>query len=67
MQLMAEDTGEFTAAFTEEDIRTNLYEGGLKSWECSIDLVKELASSGISVSRVIEVRTITLDHLRTNY
>jgi len=58
MQLMAEDTGEFTAAFTEEDIRSNLYEGGLKSWECSIDLVKELASSGTSISTVIEVRLV---------
>ncbi|KAF3938499.1 hypothetical protein ABW19_dt0205728 [Dactylella cylindrospora] len=59
MQLMAEDTmssattststpsteaPKFTAAFADEDIRTNLYEGGLKSWECSSDLVKQLAS-----------------------
>ncbi|EWC45950.1 hypothetical protein DRE_04743 [Drechslerella stenobrocha 248] len=47
MQLMAEDTmatgNKFTAAFTNEDIRTDTYEGGLKSWECSSDLVKQLA------------------------
>ncbi|KAJ6257736.1 hypothetical protein Dda_7524 [Drechslerella dactyloides] len=56
MQLMAEDTmaansgttstnDRFTAAFTDEDIRTNTYEGGLKSWECSSDLVKQLAEN----------------------
>ena len=27
----------------EADIKTSVYEGGLKSWECSIDLVKVLA------------------------
>ncbi|KAK6336386.1 hypothetical protein TWF696_001946 [Orbilia brochopaga] len=54
MQLMAEDnmaannstvssSDRFTAAFADEDIRTNTYEGGLKSWECSSDLVKQLA------------------------
>ncbi|KAF3317102.1 hypothetical protein TWF173_000356 [Orbilia oligospora] len=51
MQLMAEDNNpstntnqNFSAAFTDEDIRTNTYEGGLKSWECSSDLVKQLAT-----------------------
>ncbi|KAK6504164.1 hypothetical protein TWF506_002372 [Arthrobotrys conoides] len=51
MQLMAEDNNpstnssqSFSAAFTDEDIRTNTYEGGLKSWECSSDLVKQLAT-----------------------
>ncbi|KAK6532970.1 hypothetical protein TWF281_007137 [Arthrobotrys megalospora] len=51
MQLMAEDNNpstnasqNFSAAFTDEDIRTNTYEGGLKSWECSSDLVKQLVS-----------------------
>lgn len=28
---------------TAEDLRKNIYEGGLKSWECSIDLVDYLA------------------------
>ncbi|EDO18279.1 hypothetical protein Kpol_1039p28 [Vanderwaltozyma polyspora DSM 70294] len=27
---------------TSEDLRKNIYEGGLKSWECSIDLVEYL-------------------------
>ncbi|KAK6342838.1 hypothetical protein TWF718_008221 [Orbilia javanica] len=51
MQLMTEDNNpstnpnqSFSAAFTDEDIRTNTYEGGLKSWECSSDLVKQLAT-----------------------
>lgn len=55
MQLMAEDTGDFNAAFTDEDIRTSLYEGGLKSWECSIDLVRELAESERNDKTVLEV------------
>ena len=28
-----------------EDVRTGAYEGGLKSWECSVDLVKYLAET----------------------
>ncbi|CEP63120.1 protein-histidine N-methyltransferase LALA0_S07e02828g [Lachancea lanzarotensis] len=30
---------------TNEDLRKNVYEGGLKSWECSIDLVETLSTS----------------------
>ncbi|SCU86305.1 LAME_0D05490g1_1 [Lachancea meyersii CBS 8951] len=30
---------------TNEDLRKNVYEGGLKSWECSIDLVDALSDS----------------------
>lgn len=47
-QLMSED-GETNIANTEldilmnEDLRKNVYEGGLKSWECSIDLVSLLS------------------------
>ncbi len=52
MQLMAED-GEQTEAMQSlstqtssllgnADVETNIYEGGLKSWECSIDLVQWL-------------------------
>ncbi|KAK6338223.1 hypothetical protein TWF730_002296 [Orbilia blumenaviensis] len=66
MQLMAEDNNpsadgseNFSAAFTDEDIRTNTYEGGLKSWECSSDLVKQLASDSDdwknSSGRIIEL------------
>lgn len=43
-----------------EDIRTSLYEGGLKSWECSVDLVRHLATiydvdKGAQVKKVLEV------------
>ncbi|EPS40940.1 hypothetical protein H072_5176 [Dactylellina haptotyla CBS 200.50] len=67
MQLMTEDnmassdpnTQGFSAAFTDEDIRTNTYEGGLKSWECSSDLVKQLADDvdtwKNSAGRIIEL------------
>lgn len=32
-----------------EDVRTGVYEGGLKSWECSIDLVQWLSSQDFSL------------------
>lgn len=31
---------------TSEDLRKNVYEGGLKSWECSIDVVDSLSENG---------------------
>lgn len=46
----------------EEDIRTSLYEGGLKSWECSVDLVRHLASlheqTGPESKKVLEVNRV---------
>jgi protein-histidine N-methyltransferase len=47
------------------DVKTGIYEGGFKSWESSVDLVKVLASEGFSVAlangpcRVIEVNQIS--------
>lgn len=32
---------------TNEDLKKNVYEGGLKSWECSIDLVDSFTSNNI--------------------
>lgn len=73
MQLMAEDKldvsvdgegeGEQTeksalAGLGDEDIKTSFYEGGLKSWECSVDLVRHLAGeeeAWAGVRRVLEV------------
>ena len=49
MQLMAEDNGTDiapVAGLDNSDIKTNVYEGGFKSWECSIDLVKFLLDRG---------------------
>lgn len=47
----------------ESDLRPNLYEGGYKTWECSIDLVKYLLDRGprkdlddlVRVNHVIEM------------
>ncbi|RPB17734.1 hypothetical protein P167DRAFT_561370 [Morchella conica CCBAS932] len=52
MQLMSEDplsttttTTAPTALIGTSDIHTSVYEGGLKSWECSLDLVQHLFST----------------------
>lgn len=48
VQLMAEDDGsnisETEPGLGEHDVKTGIYEGGFKSWESSVDLVKVLAS-----------------------
>ncbi|TKA62735.1 hypothetical protein B0A49_08499 [Cryomyces minteri] len=51
MQLMAEDGGgddtdTTLAGIDSSDIKTNVYEGGFKSWECSVDLAKLLLDWG---------------------
>lgn len=48
MQLMAEDEGASSERVNldDSDIRTNVYEGGYKSWECSFDLAKLLLDRG---------------------
>lgn len=45
---MAEDEGGSSVKtdLDDADIRTNVYEGGYKSWECSIDLAKLLLDRG---------------------
>lgn len=47
---MAEDDGSdpnlLAGLNDDSDIRTNVYEGGFKNWECSIDLVKFLLDRG---------------------
>lgn len=49
VQLMAEaedgDSGETEAGLGSHDVKTGVYEGGFKSWESSVDLVKVLAQS----------------------
>ena len=49
VQLMAEEDGnnpnaEAEAGLGQHDVKTGIYEGGFKSWESSVDLVKVLAS-----------------------
>lgn len=48
LQIMAEDGDDATAAtgLDDSDIKTNVYEGGFKSWECSFDLAKLLLDRG---------------------
>ncbi|KAJ1331134.1 protein-histidine N-methyltransferase [Microdochium nivale] len=63
VQLMAEDDSEaaLESGLGTHDVKTGVYEGGFKSWESSVDLVKTLASSRSLVSatdrasRVIEL------------
>ncbi|KAE9373232.1 hypothetical protein N431DRAFT_456021 [Stipitochalara longipes BDJ] len=46
VQLMAEDestNGEAMVGLGKDDVKTGVYEGGFKSWESSVDVVKELA------------------------
>jgi protein-histidine N-methyltransferase len=78
MQLMAEDSGTESAPLSgldDSDIKTNVYEGGFKSWECSIDLVRFLLDRGprkdlddlCRVDHVIEVELpflMPLNHTR---
>ncbi|CAM1507356.1 Fc.00g069970.m01.CDS01 [Cosmosporella sp. VM-42] len=63
VQLMAEeeDDGQVSEGLGNHDVKTGVYEGGFKSWESSVDLVKVLAA-GNSISplsrssmRVIEL------------
>ena len=45
-QLMAEDTQDHQqplVGIDQDDIKTNVYEGGFKTWECSLDLAKYVA------------------------
>lgn len=63
MQLAAEDNDDALKSINNTDIRTNVYEGGFKSWECSIDLARLLLDRGprkdiddlCRVSHVIEL------------
>ncbi|PHH54634.1 Histidine protein methyltransferase 1 [Ceratocystis fimbriata CBS 114723] len=54
VQLMAEDDGEGEANATEglgaHDVKTGVYEGGFKSWESSVDLIKVLASERYGIA-----------------
>ncbi|KAI9746119.1 MAG: hypothetical protein M1818_000800 [Claussenomyces sp. TS43310] len=48
VQLMAEDDEVGLSSLGNDDIKTGVYEGGFKSWESSVDLVKVLAARRIS-------------------
>lgn len=68
VQLMAEDDGpgrgdgeELEPGLGSHDVKTGIYEGGFKSWESSVDMVKVLAAEDFNSSliegpvRIIEV------------
>ncbi|CAG8975543.1 hypothetical protein HYALB_00005611 [Hymenoscyphus albidus] len=42
VQVMAEDDDESLGNLGKDDVRTGVYEGGFKSWESSVDVVKEM-------------------------
>lgn len=56
---------------TNEDLRKNIYEGGLKSWECSIDLVDFISQQSLSrFSTIIELgcgTSLPSEYLFTEY
>lgn len=63
---MAEDDGNSSnplSGLDDTDVKTNIYEGGYKTWECSVDLVKFLLDRGprkdlddlVRVNHVIEM------------
>lgn len=67
LQLMAEDDSnshERASGLNASDIQTNVYEGGFKTWECSLDLARLLLDRGprkdlddlCRVDHVVEVR-----------
>ncbi|KAG9234344.1 hypothetical protein BJ875DRAFT_16542 [Amylocarpus encephaloides] len=43
VQLMAEEDDESLGNLGKDDVKTGVYEGGFKSWESSVDVVKELS------------------------
>ena len=53
--------GEFVKVASKVDVKRGIYEGGLKVWECSIDLVEYLLSSGIYMNglEVLEVSRVS--------
>lgn len=42
VQLMAEEDDEGLGNLGKDDVKTGVYEGGFKSWESSVDVVKVL-------------------------
>jgi protein-histidine N-methyltransferase len=59
VQLMAEEDDEGLGHLGKDDVKTGVYEGGFKSWESSVDVVKVLSERKGSLlhfsSRALEV------------
>ncbi|VVT46490.1 uncharacterized protein SAPINGB_P001239 [Magnusiomyces paraingens] len=58
-QLMLQDsltpTEEILLGLTNEDLRVAQYEGGLKSWECTYDVVEFLSQNNIPAQTIVEL------------
>lgn len=59
---MAEDTAdhenaELIAGIEEGDLKPNFYEGGFKTWECSLDLAKLVAGDETVTQRLNDLQT----------
>jgi protein-histidine N-methyltransferase len=67
VQLMAEEHEAAEVGLGKDDIKTGVYEGGFKSWESSVDLVKVLAGrrsrGGGGTRRVLEVDHMFCYHI----
>jgi protein-histidine N-methyltransferase len=67
VQLMAEEDDEGLSNLGKDDVRTGVYEGGFKSWESSVDVVKLLHGRREDVlerpGRHLEVRFYLTDIL----
>lgn len=53
---MAEDStldDSSAAGLSTDDIKPNVYEGGFKTWECSVDLAKYLATQSEYLSQML--------------
>lgn len=53
---MAEDNNldEIQAGLAADDIKPKVYEGGFKTWECSVDLANYLLSHASNVSEYLK-------------
>lgn len=58
-QLMAEEDDEGLGNLGKDDVRTGVYEGGFKSWESSVDVVKVLGSRVEVLQRPAEVLEVS--------
>lgn len=56
-QLMTRDhlSKEDEILLGSSDLETSTYEGGLKVWECSFDLIKTLENSNLNVDNILEL------------
>lgn len=57
---MAEDSSSFeepVAGLSSNDITPNVYEGGFKTWECSVDLAEHLLNQLEKSSRELACGT----------